>query len=97
MVTAPQEFREAGNNFRLYEHRHKSSDPNIKPQQIITKWRQTTYHKPQDDMNQPFDFESAAKYARYNFFLGYLVALKPEKPAWNPGDFFGEHYAKKAN
>ena len=20
-----------------------------------------------------------------------------EKPAWNPGDFFGEHYAKKAN
>jgi hypothetical protein len=75
----------------------KSSDPNIKPQQIITKWRQTTYHKPQDDMSQPFDFESGAKYARYNFFLGYLVAQKTEKPAWNPGDFFGEHYAKKAN
>jgi Zn-dependent M28 family amino/carboxypeptidase len=75
----------------------KSSDPNINPQKIITKWRQTTYHKPQDDMNQPFDFESGAKYARYNFFLGYLVAQKTEKPAWNPGDFFGEHYAKKAN
>ncbi len=75
----------------------KSSDPNIKPQQIITKWRQTIYHKPQDDMNQPFDFESGAKYARFNFFLGYLVAQKTEKPAWNPGDFFGEHYAKKAN
>jgi hypothetical protein len=75
----------------------KSSDPNIKPQQIITKWRQTTYHKPQDDMSQPFDFESGAKYARYNFFLGYLVAQKTEKPAWNPGDFFGEHYGKKAN
>jgi hypothetical protein len=69
----------------------KSSDPNIKPQQIITKWRQTIYHKPQDDMSQPFDFESGAKYARYNFFLGYLVAQKTEKPAWNPGDFFGEH------
>jgi len=75
----------------------KSSDPNINPQQIITKWRQTIYHKPQDDMNQPFDFESGAKYARYNFFLGYLVAQKKEKPEWNPGDFFGEHYAKKAN
>jgi hypothetical protein len=75
----------------------KSSDPNIQPQQIITKWRQTIYHKPQDDMNQPFDFESGAKYARYNFFIGYLVAQKAEKPAWNPGDFFGEHYAKKAN
>ena len=75
----------------------KSSDPNIKPQQIITKWRQTTYHKPQDDMNQRFDFESGAKYARFNFFLGYLIAQKTEKPAWNPGDFFGEHYGKKTN
>ena len=45
----------------------KSSVPNIKPQQIITKWRQTTYRKPQDEMNQPCDFESGAKYARYNF------------------------------
>jgi hypothetical protein len=75
----------------------KSSNPHIKPQQIITKWRQTTYHKPQDDMNQPFDFESGAKYARYIFFLGYLVAQKSEKPTWNPGDFFGEHYGKKTN
>jgi hypothetical protein len=75
----------------------KSSDPNIKPQQIITKWRQTTYHKPQDDMNQPFDFASGAKYARYNFLLGYLIAQKTEKPAWNAGDFFGEHYGKMAN
>ena len=75
----------------------KSSDPNVKPQQIITKWRQTTYHKPQDDMNQPFDFESGAKYARYNFLLGYLIAQKTEKPAWNSGDFFGEHYGKMAN
>jgi len=75
----------------------KSSVPSIKPQQIITKWRQTTYHKPQDDMNQPFDFESGAKYARYNFFLGYLIAQKTEKPAWNPGDFFGEHYGKRTN
>ena len=75
----------------------KSRDPNIKPQQIITKWRQTIYHKPQDDMNQPFDFESGAKYARYNFFLGYLIAQKSEKPAWNAGDFFGEHYGKRPN
>jgi hypothetical protein len=48
-------------------------------------------------MKQPFDFESGAKYARYNFFLRYLVAQKAEKPAWNPGDFFGEHYGKKTN
>jgi hypothetical protein len=73
----------------------KSSDPKINPQEIITKWRQTIYHKPQDDMNQPLDFESGAKYAMYVFLLGYVVAQQTEKPTWNFGDFFGEHYSKK--
>jgi len=73
----------------------KSSDPKINPQEIIAKWRQTIYHKPQDDMNQPFDFESGAKYAMYAFLLGYVVAQQTEKPTWNTGDFFGEHYSKK--
>ena len=72
----------------------KSSNPKIKPVEIITKVRETIYHKPQDDMNQPFDFESGAKFARYSFLLGYVVAQQNEKPTWNPGDFFGEHYGK---
>jgi hypothetical protein len=73
----------------------KSSDPKIKPREIATTWRLTNYHKPQDDMNHSFDFESGAKYARYVFLLGYVVAQETEKPTWNPGDFFGEHYGKK--
>jgi hypothetical protein len=73
----------------------KSSDPKIKPREIAATWRQTTYHKPQDDMSHPFDFESGAKYARYVFLLGYVVAQETEKPTWNAGDFFGQHYGKK--
>lgn len=73
----------------------KSNDPNIKPLEIIARFRQTIYHKPQDDMNQAFDFESGTKFARYEFLLGYMVAQKTEKPVWNPGDFFGEQYGKK--
>jgi Peptidase family M28 len=73
----------------------KSSDPKIKPREIATTWRLSNYHKPSDDMNQPFDFESGAKYARYVFLLGYVVAQETEKPTWNHGDFFGEHYGKK--
>lgn len=73
----------------------KSSDPNIKPQEIIARWQKTMYHKPQDDMNQAFDFESGAKLARYEFLVGYLVAQKTERPVWNPGDFFGEQFGKK--
>ena len=73
----------------------KSSDPKIKPREIATTWRLTNYHKPQDDMSHSFDFESGAKYARYVFLLGYVVAQETEMPTWNPGDFFGEHYGKK--
>jgi hypothetical protein len=73
----------------------ESSNPKIKPEEIRTTWLATRYHKPQDDMNQPFDFESGAKYARYGFLLGYIIAQQNEKPTWNPGDFFGEHYGKK--
>lgn len=75
----------------------KSSDPETKPHEIITKWRQTTCHKPQDDINQPFDFESGATYAKYAFLLGFLVEQKTERPAWNPGDFFGQHYSRSHN
>lgn len=73
----------------------KASNPKIKPDDIVARWFETTYHKPQDDMSQSFDFESGAKFARYSFLVGYVVAQQNEKPAWNPRDFFGEHYGKK--
>jgi hypothetical protein len=40
-------------------------------------------------------FEEGAKYARFNFLVGYLVAQKTERPTWNKGDFFGEHAGKE--
>jgi len=72
----------------------KSSDSQIKPLEIIRTWVATVYHKPQDDMNQPLNFESGAKFARYTFLLGYVVTQRDEKPAWNPRDFFGQRYRK---
>lgn len=76
---------------------YKSSNPDIKPGEIRKAYLANRYHKPQDDMNQAFDFESGARFARCAFLLGYLVAQKTAKPAWNPGDFFGEKYAKTKN
>jgi hypothetical protein len=75
----------------------KSSDPNIKPDEIRMNWFRTTYHKPNDDMSQPFNFESGAKFARFNFLLGYAVAQQNDRPAWNRGDFFGERYGRHKN
>jgi len=72
----------------------KSDDPKIKPAEIFKYWEQTRYHQPQDDMDQPgLDFDAAAKYARFVFLCGFLITEDSQRPTWNKGDFFGEHYA----
>jgi hypothetical protein len=76
----------------------KSDDPKIKPEEIFKNWEQTRYHQPQDDMDQPgLDWDAAAKYARFVFLCGFLITEDPQRPTWNKGDFFGEHYAQQAN
>ena len=57
---------------------YKSSNPDIKPEEIRKAVLANRYHKPQDDMNQAFDFESGARFATYAFLLGYLVAQRTE-------------------
>jgi Zn-dependent M28 family amino/carboxypeptidase len=52
-------------------------------------WRSTTYHTPQDEMSQTFDFGGAATHAKVNFLIGLFTANDKEKPSWNKGDFFG--------
>jgi hypothetical protein len=75
----------------------KSDDPRIKPTEIFKNWEQTRYHQPQDDMDQPgLDFDAAAKYARFVFLCGLLITEDSQRPTWNKGDFFGEHYAHQA-
>jgi Zn-dependent M28 family amino/carboxypeptidase len=74
----------------------KSDDPKIDPAAIFKNWEQTRYHQPQDDMDQPgLDFDAAAKYARFVFLCGYLITEETQRPAWNKGDFFGEHYGRR--
>jgi len=58
-------------------------------------WRQTHYHKPNDDMNQLFDFGGAATHVKVNFLTGYLVANDAERPQWNKGDFFGGKFGQQ--
>jgi hypothetical protein len=55
---------------------------------LVAPWRDKYYHKPQDDINGPFDFDAAKKHAQLNFLIGYLVAQDKAKPGWNAGDFF---------
>ncbi|HKZ37055.1 MAG TPA: M28 family metallopeptidase [Chryseolinea sp.] len=58
-------------------------------------WRSTTYHTPQDDMRQAFDFTAAVTHVQVNFLIGFLIANEPSRPQWNKGDFFGNKFGKK--
>ena len=74
----------------------KSDDPAIEPAKIFEQWRQTRYHQPQDDMQQPgLDFDAAAAFGRFVYLCGFEIAQDTARPRWNPGDFFGVRYAKK--
>jgi hypothetical protein len=76
----------------------KSDDPKIKPAEIFKHWEETRYHQPQDDMDQPgLDWDAAANYARFVFLCGWLITEDSQRPTWNKGDFFGEHYGHLAN
>jgi hypothetical protein len=55
---------------------------------------QAIYHTPKDDFRQSLDFEAGAKLAQVNFLVGYQVANDASRPAWNPGDFFGEKFGR---
>ncbi len=74
----------------------KSSNPKINPPAIFKKWDAERYHMPGEDMEQPgLLFEEAAKYGRFVFLCGYLIAEETERPAWNKGDFFGDRYGRR--
>jgi Zn-dependent M28 family amino/carboxypeptidase len=73
----------------------KSTDPNVNGLDVVKKWLVTRYHTPLDNMEQPIDFESAAKGSLMNFLVGYEVAQRPSVPEWNKGDFFGTTFGPR--
>lgn len=75
----------------------KAADPGKNGAELERAWIKNYYHSPQDDMNQTLDFNAAAKYTRLNFALGYAVANQDARPNWNPGDFFGDAFAKTSS
>jgi len=73
----------------------KSTDRNVDGLAVVKKWLVTRYHTPLDNMEQPIDFDSAAKGAVMNFLVGYQVAQHQAAPTWNKGDFFGTTFGPR--
>lgn len=75
----------------------KSTDPKVNGLDVVKKWLVTRYHTPLDNMDQPIDFDSAAKGSVMNFLVGYEVAQRNNVPEWNQGDFFGSTFGPRHN
>lgn len=55
-----------------------------------------TYHRPQDDLSQPFNWQAGARFAKINYLIAREIADGAEAPRWYAGNFFGETFARKA-
>jgi Zn-dependent M28 family amino/carboxypeptidase len=61
----------------------------------VARWRTDHYHSPNDDMSQPFDWPSGARFTSMAFWTAWLAADTPQAPRWNPGDFFGSRFGPR--
>ena len=61
----------------------------------VGHWRVDHYHSPNDDMSQPFDWPSGARFTSMAFWAAWIAADSPHAPAWNPGDFFGGRFGAR--
>lgn len=61
----------------------------------VAHWRTDHYHSPNDDLSQPFDWPSGARFASMAFWAAWMAADAPKAPSWNPGDFFGQRFGPR--
>jgi Zn-dependent M28 family amino/carboxypeptidase len=59
--------------------------PGTDAERRYREWYQVRYHRPQDDVTQPMDFEAAGKFNRFFYKLAEAVADADAKPSWTPG------------
>ena len=61
----------------------------------VAGWRVDHYHGPNDDLSQPFDWPSGARFTSMAFWATWLAADAARAPHWNPGDFFGTRFGPR--
>jgi Zn-dependent M28 family amino/carboxypeptidase len=69
------------------------SEPGSPEQKIFKDWLTNRYHAPSDDLNQPVDFEAAAKYEEIVRSLLISEANDDHRPQWKQDSFFRRYAA----
>jgi hypothetical protein len=63
-------------------------EPGTDAERRYREWYEVRYHRPQDDVTQPMDFEAAGAFNRFFYALSETVANAPERPTWNAGSAY---------
>jgi Zn-dependent M28 family amino/carboxypeptidase len=63
-------------------------DPGTDAERRYREWYNVRYHRPQDDLTQPMDFDAAAKFDQFFYNLTETVANAPARPAFKAGSSF---------
>jgi Zn-dependent M28 family amino/carboxypeptidase len=72
-----------------------STDPAMNGLELVQEWLGTVYHTPADDASQILHYDAGADYAHTVFLIVHEVANNNDRPAWKPGNFFGETFARR--
>jgi len=56
--------------------------------EIVKRWRKERYHAPSDDLQQPIDFEAAARFNAAYLQVVAAIANRAERPRWSSSSFF---------
>lgn len=59
-------------------------DPGTDAERRYRQWYTTQYHRPQDDLTQPVDFDAAARFDQFFYTLTRTVANAATRPEWLP-------------
>ncbi len=65
-------------------------DPGTEAERRYREWYEVRYHRPQDDLTQPMDFDAALTFDTFYYRLVEAVANAPERPVFLPGSQFGK-------
>ena len=63
-------------------------DPGTDAEKRYREWYQVRYHRPQDDVTQPMDFDAATKFNTFFYRLVEAIADAAERPKILPGSQF---------
>ncbi|MFT6270464.1 MAG: Zn-dependent M28 family amino/carboxypeptidase [Alphaproteobacteria bacterium] len=73
----------------------ESKTPGIDGNEVLNEFLANHYHRPSDDMSQPFVWDAARTFTKVNFEIGLTLGNDAERPTWNEDSFFGQTFGRK--